>query len=419
MRIAIWHNLPSGGGKRALYDHVRGLKARGHTVEAWCPPTADPQYLPLSELITEHIVPLDRPRLYRDPLRQVLNPYRQIVAELAAMDDHCRRCAAAINLGGFDLLLSHPCQRFRLTAIGRMVAAPAVMYLQEPYRWLYEALPALPWAALPEPPGWWRQPRLLRQRLRDSLYVRALRIQAREEVESARAYDRILVNSLFSRESVLRAYGLEAQVCYLGVDLGLFNDQGRPREDFVVSIGALTREKKAHAVIQALGLLPEPRPRLVWIANVASPTYQQEVLQLAAELGVEVDLRLRIPDAEVVETLNRARLLAYAPHLEPLGLAPLEANACGAPVVAAAEGGVRETVLDGVSGLLVTPTVAALSAGIQRLRSDPAYAAELGRRGRERVLAMWTNEHAIDRLETHLLQVLEGHGATPASRETC
>ncbi|HYF63604.1 MAG TPA: glycosyltransferase, partial [Herpetosiphonaceae bacterium] len=98
---------------------------------------------------------------------------------------------------------------------------------------------------------------------------------------------------------------------------------------------------------------------------------------------------------------------AYAPHLEPFGLAPLEANACGAPVVAAAEGGVRETVLDGVSGLLVEPTVAALSGGIGRLRSDPAYAAELGRRGRERVLGMWTNEHAIDRLEAHLAQVLE------------
>src|SRR5229473_3089346 len=58
MKIAIWHNLPSGGGKRALYDHVRGLVARGHEVEGWCPPTADRSYLPLSTIVPEHVVPL-------------------------------------------------------------------------------------------------------------------------------------------------------------------------------------------------------------------------------------------------------------------------------------------------------------------------------------------------------------------------
>jgi hypothetical protein len=59
MRIAIWHNLPSGGGKRALYYHVWGLVERGHSVEAWCPPSADQTYLPLGALIREHITPMD------------------------------------------------------------------------------------------------------------------------------------------------------------------------------------------------------------------------------------------------------------------------------------------------------------------------------------------------------------------------
>src|ERR1700722_18226794 len=59
MKIAVWHNLPSGGGKRALYDHVRGLVARGHYVESWCPPTADQEFLPISDLVLEHIVPFE------------------------------------------------------------------------------------------------------------------------------------------------------------------------------------------------------------------------------------------------------------------------------------------------------------------------------------------------------------------------
>src|SRR5258708_39613497 len=59
MKIAVWHNLPSGGGKRALYYHVRGLVQRGHSVESWCSPLADRSYLPLSEFVTDHVVPLE------------------------------------------------------------------------------------------------------------------------------------------------------------------------------------------------------------------------------------------------------------------------------------------------------------------------------------------------------------------------
>src|SRR5260221_3882931 len=66
MKIAVWHNLPSGGGKRALYYHARGLVQRGHFVEAWCPPTSNRNYLPLGEFITEHVLPLDvrKPRAH-------------------------------------------------------------------------------------------------------------------------------------------------------------------------------------------------------------------------------------------------------------------------------------------------------------------------------------------------------------------
>jgi len=62
MKIAVWYNLPSGGGKRALYNYVRGLVERGHTIESWCPSTADRSYLPLTEWVPEHVVPLPWPR---------------------------------------------------------------------------------------------------------------------------------------------------------------------------------------------------------------------------------------------------------------------------------------------------------------------------------------------------------------------
>src|SRR5262245_18043503 len=253
MKIAVWHNLPSGGGKRALYYHVRGLVERGHTVEAWCPETADRTYLPLGDLVKEHVLPFSWWNgATRNPLRRATGPYRAIVDNLAAMDWHCQQCAAEIRRGGFDLLFANACMFFRVTSIGRHAGLPSAIYLGEPHRPLYEAMPRLPWAALPPAGlGWWR-PARLKERLKDSLRMRGLRSQARAERRNAEAFGAILVNSLYSRESILRAYGLDAKVCYLGIDTALFSEQPLPRENIVVGIGAFVREKNIGFVIEAL-----------------------------------------------------------------------------------------------------------------------------------------------------------------------
>src|SRR5437773_12267925 len=90
MRIAVWHNLPSGGGKRALYEHIRGLVQRGHYVEACCPPTASETYLPLSPMIKEHIMPLNqlRERPQRYSLLRPFPHHQNNVFSLNAMDEH-------------------------------------------------------------------------------------------------------------------------------------------------------------------------------------------------------------------------------------------------------------------------------------------------------------------------------------------
>jgi glycosyltransferase involved in cell wall biosynthesis len=410
MKIAIWHNLPSGGAKRSFYYEVRELARRGHQVESWSPPTAEQSYLPIGEFAREHIVPLrwvDQPRGF--PARATW-PYQSVVGKLAAMDEHCRRCAEAINRGGFDILFGNGCMFFRVTTISRYVRVPKVIYLGEPYRWLYEALPRLPWPALPAERRWWA-PARLRARFVDALRVRGLRIQAREELLNAQAYDSILVNSLYSRESVLRAYGIDARVRYPGIDTDLFVRRELPRQQVVVGVAALVPEKNVRLVIEALGAVPPLRPRLVWVANVASPPYLDELRRLAAGLNVDFEPRVGIADAELLDLLNSALLMAYAPRLEPFGLAPLEAGACGLPVVAVAEGGVRETVVDGVSGLLVEHHPQAMARAIARLRDDPALARRLGEGGYQLVHQKWSLGASIDRLEQRFAEALDAHGS--------
>jgi glycosyltransferase involved in cell wall biosynthesis len=402
MRIAIWHNLPSGGGKRALYDHVRGLVARGHTVEAWCPPTADRNFLSLSPLIPEHVVDLSWPVPYR-----VSDKYGitlQTERSLASMDEHCRACAKEIGRRDFDILFANACQFFRVTSIGRLATIPSVLYLGEPYRWLYEAMPRLRWLAQPRRTQSLLRLSVHRAAFADHRSIRNWRVQAREEVDNAAAFTRILVNSYFSRESILRAYGLDSDVCYLGIDTDRFVDKKLPRDTVIIGLGSITLEKNLRLCIEAVGTLPPPRPKLQWIANYVDTNYLKEMHDLAKSREVVFEPMLGVSDIELIDALNRAVAMVYAPRLEPFGLAPLEANACGVPVIAVPEGGVRETIIDQVNGLLVENNPAAMAAAIDQLFADRSFARQLGTNARLAIEAKWGLNSGTDRLEQQLVR---------------
>jgi hypothetical protein len=140
MKIAIWHNLPSGGAKRALYYQIKGLREKGHTLKAWCPPTANRTYLPIKDLIEENIVPLDSQT--RQPnwlLTPKFTAYFNTVSYLKALDRHCQVCAEQINQERFEILLAQSGTFLPATSISQYVNIPKILYLQEPYRKLYEA----------------------------------------------------------------------------------------------------------------------------------------------------------------------------------------------------------------------------------------------------------------------------------------
>jgi len=242
--------------------------------------------------------------------------------------------------------------------------------------------------------------------------IHQLRILAREELTNAKAFDRILVNSFFSRESLLRAYGLDSTVCYLGIDTDLFVDQNKPREPFVVSLGELRPHKRPEFVIRSVAKIPQPRPRLVWISNNYDGPYRESMESLAQSLEVSFEVRTKLNDTDLVAALNRASAMAYAPRLEPFGFAPLEANASGLAVVAVAEGGVRETINDGVNGLLVPYDPEAMASGIQRLLEDTEYADQLGRRGHQIVHEQWSVDAAVTRLEQELKTIAARKAST-------
>lgn len=412
MRIAVWHNLPSGGGSRALVYHLSGLLQRGHHLDIWSNQHAHELPLgPYGNAVRYHQIPLSQaPQQvpWTDRLRSFFFEKDQAMRHMEA---HCQACAEQINAGGFDVCFVNSCQQYAVPFLGRYLQIPAVLYLGEPYRPLYEAMPVLPWAALE---SFWAKGRHLYYQKRfwkDLWYERKLRVQVREEAHNAAAYTKVLVNSYFSNETFVKVYGWAAEVCYLGIDTQLFKNQTSVERKHVLGVGSFYRHKNPEFAIRALAQIPTSlRPKLVWVSNSAAESYVTEMQTLALQLGVGFELHQKVSDARLVELMNGAICMAYTSNLEPFGLAPLEAAACGVPVVAVAEGGLRETVLDGQTGFLCPRRAEVFASKIQLLLEDLALRERMGAAAIAHVQAHWTLAAADQRIEQALMAVMRKSG---------
>jgi glycosyltransferase involved in cell wall biosynthesis len=151
---------------------------------------------------------------------------------------------------------------------------------------------------------------------------------------SAAGVDHFLADSKFIQRRILKAYRREAEVLYPPVDVETFRPGGA-REDYYVTVSRLWPYKRTDLIVEAFASMPARR--LVVIGD--GPCYAK--LRRGATSNVE--LLGHRPLAELVERLQRARAFVFA-ALEDFGIAPVEALACGTPVIAYGRGGVAETV---------------------------------------------------------------------------
>jgi len=185
-----------------------------------------------------------------------------------------------------------------------------------------------------------------------------------------------------------------------GADLALFRPEG-PREEpapgrrRLACIGRLVERKGIGNVISALARLPDTE---LVIAGGSEREHLDEdpearrLISLAREEGVSdrVELRGRIERAQVPPLLRSADALVTVPWYEPFGITPLEAMACGVPVVASAVGGMIDTVVDGITGVHVPPRDPERLADVLRaLLADPDRRAAYGRAGVRRARRLY------------------------------
>lgn len=167
----------------------------------------------------------------------------------------------------------------------------------------------------------------------------ALRVWDRR---ASRRVDRFVAISRHVRERIGRFYGREADVVYPPVNHDYWTPAPGPQEEFDLLVSALVPYKRIDLAVRAYNSMG----RKLKIVGAGSGCC---VLRELA--GPTVEMLGWQPDEVVRDLYRRCRLLVF-PGEEDFGIVPVEAMACGKPVVAFARGGALETVVDGVTGVL-------------------------------------------------------------------
>ena len=182
------------------------------------------------------------------------------------------------------------------------------------------------------------------------------------DTQTNQSVDSFVAVSKTVQQRIRRTYGQESRVIYPFVDLDFFRPTNASRDDFYLIVSGLVPNKRISLAIEAFNRngktlrIVGSGPLLRRLRRMARPNVEF--------LGWQ-------PDDEVRTLYQTARGLVFPGH-EDFGLVPMEAQACGCPVIAYGKGGVTESVVAGETGIFFQdPTPEALREAVESLEKSP------------------------------------------------
>lgn len=184
----------------------------------------------------------------------------------------------------------------------------------------------------------------------------------------------------------------------------------------ILQLGRMVPRKGVDNVIKSLKYIKDKTAvQLVIVGGeneVPDPAQSPELSRLqkiAAEHGVEASIKFvgRKSREQLKFYYAAADIFISTPWYEPFGITPLEAMACGTPVIGSNVGGIKYTVVDGETGALVPPeNPIALAAKIEELVGNPSNLRQLGKNALRRVNNYFTWSHVADKLSALYVKMM-------------
>ena len=330
---------------------------------------------------------LDRPRRLRGPL----DNSRKDIDSLLYCALYALRCAKRLHAEGCDIIHLHNFSQF--LPIVRMLNPRAKLVLHMNCDWLVQF-----------------ERKVIGRRLRHA--------------------DAIIGCSEYITDKVRKRFPQYADRCatvYNGADVGAFTDQtgGRRGGKHFIFVGRVSPEKGVHVLLEAfknvaaempdveltvvggadippISFIVEPSrdPLVRGLRSFYKSTYMKNLQNKAATIATKVSFIGFVAHSELGNFFNAADIFVH-PCVwgEPLGMSVIEAMAAGLPVIASRTGGLRESVVEAETGLLVEPNdVEALAAAMLRLASHQKMSLDMGTAGARRARERFSWDVVVARL---------------------
>jgi len=190
----------------------------------------------------------------------------------------------------------------------------------------------------------------------------------------------------------------------------------------LLHLGRLVPRKGVDNVIRGFARVRREHPEAVLLiaggeSERPDPALTPEIARLS-EIAIEEGISDAChfigqrPRAELKDWYSAADLFITTPWYEPFGITPVEAMACGTPVVGARVGGIQYTVVDGVTGLLVPPRdPEALAAAVCRLLGDEALRRRFASQGLTRAADLFTWDAVVEQIEARCESIIAARKA--------
>lgn len=320
-----------------VHDWLTGMRGGERVLEALC------ELFPAADLYTLVHVPgstsplIERRRVVTSPIQRLPwagKLYRHYLPLFPAAIE-------TFDLDGYDLVVScSSCAAKSVVVTGR---ARHVCVCLTPMRYAWDQFDAY---FGPERVG----------AAASAMLRPVLAAMARWDRSTAHRVHRYLAISQYVARRIALYYNRQSTIVYPPVDTTFYQPGTAPANESFLIVSALVPYKRVDVAIRAARLAGVP-------LTIVGDGPERAALEALA--GGEVRFLGRLPD-EDIRTLYQTSLATLLPGEEDFGIVPLEAQACGRPVVALGRGGALETVVDGTTGVLVSEaTDAAFAAGLR------------------------------------------------------
>lgn len=346
MRIAFFHELPPGGALRAVEAYGEYL-SQNNKVDLYYVSERRVENDTFSEVYFHKFLPKIwkgknwKVRLYKDTF------------EIYRLKKLHKSIAKKINSMNYDVVIVNASKYTQSPFILRYLTTFSAYYCHDPHlRIVYEKIldidNDLPYSRK----IYEKLNRLIRKKI------------DKTNIDNA---DLLIANSQFTKKGVKNSYNINSEVSYLGVEENVFKPLKIKKDIDVLFLGSTDKLDGYYELVHALNFLPKINTKILdfkkeWISD----------------------------DRILRDYYNRSKIVLCLAYNEPFGLVPLEAMACGIPVIAVNEGGYIETIKHNQTGFLVKRNPKIIADKINFLLQNPELAVIMGKEGRKEIEKNWT-----------------------------